>query len=53
MICEIIVHLLVTVQNNESCTVQGIKITETQQANIYSYKNPGYKVTENECSHLV
>jgi hypothetical protein len=29
IICEIIVHLLVIVQNNQRCTVQGIEITKT------------------------
>jgi len=45
IICEIIVRLLVTVQNNKRYTVHSIDIMEAQQAKIYkSYKNTRLKL---------
>jgi len=45
IICEIIVHLLVIVQNNKRCTIQGINIIEAQQAKICNNdKNTGLKL---------
>jgi len=35
IICEIIVHLLVKVQNNKRCTVQGIKIITVRVHTVY------------------
>jgi len=45
IICEIIVHLLVVVQNDNRCTVHSIKIIEAQQAKIYyNYRNTRLKL---------
>ena len=45
IICEIIVHLLVIVQNNKRCTVHGIKILQAQQTKIHNnYKNTRLKL---------
>ena len=44
IICEIIVRLLVTVQNNKRYTVHSIDIMEAQQAKIYNYRNTRLKL---------
>jgi len=45
IICEIIVHLLVIVENNKRCTVHGIKIIHAQQTKFYNnYKNTRLKL---------
>jgi hypothetical protein len=38
------VHLLVILQNNKRCTLQGITTIEAQQAKIYNYKNTKLKL---------
>jgi hypothetical protein len=44
IICEIIVHLLVTVQNNKRCMAHSVKIIEAQQTKIHNnYKNTRLK----------
>jgi len=43
MICEIIVHLLVTVQNNKRCMVHSIKII---------VNNVSVQLTVGKCSNL-
>jgi hypothetical protein len=49
IICEIIVHLLVIVQNNKRCTVQGIKTIETQ---FSSYIASNLVTVFNMLSHI-
>jgi hypothetical protein len=54
IICEIIVHLLVIVQNNKGCMVHSVKIMEAQQAKIYNnYKNTRLKLLKTNAAILL